>query len=404
MERLLVILPYVPFPLRRGTFQRVFHLTEQLAKAFAVDLFCLSHEREDSYSLPEFESRCERVVFSPFRHPPWPSFWTNRLWHPWPTTIRHWYCAGAMSQLGEFIRGRSYDGIYWFDLVMWPYIERYFGNHRNRIMDRSRVDWLFQTEELATLEDTAWGRFMRRENLWKIARYERRVMSSVSLEVVCGVEDKEFLDKRLEASEKVYVLPNGANVDFFNAEQWPPKPTAQPTALFCGALDYTPNTDGLKWYFEYIHQRILERCPQYSIILVGKSPTPEVAAYAELPGVDFQGEVPDVRPFYQKVWFQVVPLRIGGGTRLKISEGLAMGNPVVSTTLGAQGLDLEGGKDLLLADSAVDFAEACLRYVEEPGMRRKHAESGRRKIIDAYSWEALGQKLVHKIQTLGVMP
>ena len=134
--------------------------------------------------------------------------------------------------------------------------------------------------------------------------------------------------------------------------------------------------------------------------LVGKNPTPEVSAYAKLPGVDFAGEVPDVRPFYQKAWLQIVPLRIGGGTRLKIAEGLAMANPVVSTTLGAQGLELDHDQHLLLADTPDEFAGAIIRYLEDADLRQRHAAAGRARILERYTWGALGDRLATRLETL----
>ncbi|WP_309383895.1 glycosyltransferase family 4 protein [Cerasicoccus frondis] len=400
MKRMLVILPYVPFPIRRGTFQRVYHLTEHLAGVYDVDLFCLSSEAEDAQHKDRFAGFCGRVEFCQFQHPPWPSFWTDRVWNLTPTTIRHWWSDAVNEALGDFIAGQEYDIVYWVDIVLWPYIDAHFCGHGQLIMDRSRVDWLFQQEELATLPDTMWGKFMRRENLWKMSQVERHVMEAIDLEVVCGVEDKEFLDERLSLPDKVFVLPNGANTDFFSADDWPPQPTAFPSALFCGALDYTPNTDAMRWYFDEIHERILKGLPDYRLILVGKNPTDEVMAYAARPGVQFAGEVPDVRPYYQKAWMQVVPLRIGGGTRLKIVEGLSMGNPVVSTTLGAQGLDFAPDQDITLADSAEAFANACLQLAGNAELRHSQAKAGRRKVLNAYTWRALGARLVEKLNAL----
>jgi len=394
------MLPYVPFPLRRGTFQRVYHLTEQLANHYAVDLFCLSTEQEDNDHRARFASMCNRVEFAPFEHPPWPSFWTNRLWHPTPTTIRHWFSAEVDQSLGTFTESCEYDLIFWVDIVLWPYIQKHFGRHPVLVMDRSRVDWLFQLEELNTLNDTTWGKVMRRENLMKMARVEREVVRSIQLEVVCGEEDKEFLDQRLGQPDRTFVLPNGANVGFFNRDEWPPQPTAFPSALFCGALDYTPNVDAMRWYFGEIHERILRLCPEYRLILVGKNPTDEVRAFADRPGVVFKGEVPDVREFYQKAWMQIVPLRIGGGTRLKIVEGLSMENPVLSTTLGAQGLELEHESELLLADDAETFATACHRLIQDPALRKRLAQAGRSQVYRSYTWQALGARLIEKLNQL----
>jgi len=400
MKQLLLFLPYVPYPLMRGTYQRVYHLAEALSRHFQIDLFCLSSEPEDASHLARFQGFCQRVHFEPFQHPPWAPFLTDRLWHPLPVTVRHWWSERVLAALRQFTAGRSYDVVDFCDLVLWPYVKAVFPQHRARVMDRSRVDWLFQTEVLQTLQQGAFAKLKARENLGKIARLEREVRRDLALTVVCGPDDQTFLEHKLGPSTRVFVLPNGANVAYFNADEWPAQPTLRPTALFCGALDYLPNTDGLAWYFAAIHPLVMARCPDFRVILVGKNPAPEVRNYATLAGVEFAGEVPDVRPYYQKAWLQIVPLRIGGGTRLKIAEGLAMANPVVSTTLGAQGLDLAHEQHLLLADTPDAFAAAILRYVTDAPLRRRQALAGRTRILQLYTWDALGALLAERLNSL----
>jgi glycosyltransferase involved in cell wall biosynthesis len=400
MKRLLIFLPYVPYPLMRGTFQRVYHLAEALGGRFEVDLFCLSSEAGDAAHLERFQGFCNRVHFQPFQHAPWPPFLTDRIWNPLPVSVRHWWSDEVLDSFRGFTAGHDYEVVNFCDLVLWPYIKEVFPRHPRRVMDRSRVDWMYQTEVLATLKQGWVGKWMARENLFKIAKLEREVRRELALSVVCGPDDQTFLESKLGASEKVFVLPNGANVGFFNADEWLPAPTEKPTALFCGALDYTPNTDGLKWYFETIHPLVLAKCPEFRVILVGKNPTPEVKRYADLESVDFEGEVPDVRPYYQKAWMQMVPLRIGGGTRLKIAEGLSMANPVVSTALGAQGLELEHDKHLLLGDTPEDFAGAMLRYASDPELRRGQGAAGRARILELYTWGALGGRLATRLEQL----
>ena len=400
MKRLLIILPYVPYPLMRGTYQRVYHLAEALSCHFDIDLFCLSSEPDDLTHLERFQGFCRRVRFEPFQHAPWPSFLAERIWQPLPVTVRHWWSERVLESLREFTAGQTYEVVDFCDLVLWPYVKAVFPAHPARVMDRSRVDWLFQSEVLNTLQQGWFAKLKARENLWKIARLEREVRRQLALTVVCGPDDQTFLERKLGPSERVFVLPNGANVGFFNADEWPPAPTAAPTALFCGALDYVPNTDGLAWYFEAIHPQVIARCPDFKVILVGKNPSAEVRRYAALPGVEFAGEVPDVRPFYQQSWMQIVPLRIGGGTRLKIAEGLAMANPVVSTTLGAQGLELNHDEHLLLADTPPAFAEAMLRYAGDADLRRRQAALGRARILEMYTWDALGKRLADRLLCL----
>ncbi len=400
MKRLLVFLPYVPYPLMRGTYQRVYHLTEELGRRFEVDLFCLSSEPGDATHLGRFHEFCKRVHFEPFQHPPWAPFLTDRIWHRLPVTVRHWWSGKVLEEFRKFTAMRTYDVVDFCDLVLWPYVKDVFPDHPARVMDRSRVDWMFQTEVLNTLEQGFVGKLMARENLMKIAALEREVRRELALTVVCGPDDEKFLADKLGPSNRVFVLPNGADVDVFNADEWPARPTEHPTALFCGALDYTPNTDALAWYFDTIHPLVLEKCPGFQVILVGKNPTDRVKSYANLRGVDFAGEVADVRPYYQKAWLQMVPLRIGGGTRLKIAEGLAMANPVVSTTLGAQGLELYHDEHLLLADTPGAFTGAMLRYLNDPVMRHRQGAAGRARILEIYTWGALGGRLAERLDAL----
>jgi len=400
MKRVLIFLPYVPYPLRRGTFQRVYHLTKELARHFQVDLFCLSSETEDVDHLPRFQEFCHRVKFQPFQNVEWAPFFTDRLWNPLPVTVRHWWSDEALASLRDFTAGQDYEIVSFCDLVLWPYVKEVFPDHPVRVMDRSRVDWLYQTEVLQTVDQGFFTKLKSRENLAKIARLEKEVRRELELMVVCGPDDKTFLENKLGASENIFVLANGADVEFFDAVQWPAAPTSHPSALFCGALDYAPNVDGLGWYFDKIHPLVMERLPDFKVLLVGKNPTAEIKRYATLAGVEFIGEVPDVRPYYQKAWMQLVPLRIGGGTRLKIAEGLAMANPVVSTTLGAQGLELRQERELLLADTPEEFASAIARYALDEDLRKIHGSAGHDAIHSLYTWRALGTRLADRLNQL----
>jgi len=125
-----------------------------------------------------------------------------------------------------------------------------------------------------------------------------------------------------------------------------------------------------------------------------------VLALAARPGVTVTGEVPDVRPYYQKSWVQMVPLRIGGGTRLKIVESLSLGTPVVSTTVGAQGLNLRHGEHLLLADTPSDFAGQLALIMQDKARRARLANEGRRQVLAHYTWQQLGRELSRDYENL----
>lgn len=391
--RLLIIYPYVPFPVNRGTYHRVFNLARELGQRHEVDLFCLDEDGAASAAGHEKEfDFCRRVQFHPFAHPPWPRLFPQRLLDPLPTTVTHWRQPDIQPALNAFADGQEYDVIHFCDLVLWPYAAA-LPSSAPRIMDRSRVDLLFQNEELAHLSLTGRERFLRRENLWKLRRLEKKVAGQLKATVVCGPDDKTFLRREVSSTAEIFVLANGVDPQVFDHDNFLPQPDPDPTVLFCGAMDYTPNVDGLKWFFAEADAALREQMPNRRILIVGKNPVPEVQAFANLEGVTVTGEVPDVRPYYQRSWVQMVPLRIGGGTRLKIVESLAIGCPVVSTTIGAQGLDLDHEQHLLLADSGADFAGAVERILSDNSLRQQLADQGRQRTLDRYTWSALGGQL-----------
>lgn len=389
--RILLVYPYVPHPLTRGTFHRVFNLARELGQRHEVDLFCLDDAKSQAQRYV-FETFARRIHFQPFAHPPWAPLFPKRLFDAVPATIRHWSDPAATAALTTFASGGTYDLIHFCDLVMWPYVAALPGRHL-RVVDRSRVDLLFQTEELANLELGAKENWLRRENLWKLRRYERKVAAQLTATVVCGTEDEIFLRQEVPSARRIKVLPNGVDDRYFQQEDFPPRPDPDPTILFCGAMDYSPNVSGLGWYFTHCDPEVRRLVPNRRILIVGKSPVPRVQAYAGLPAVTVTGEVPDVRPYYQRAWLQMVPLWIGGGTRLKIAESLAMGTPVVSTTIGAQGLDLRHEVQLLLADTPADFSKMLARLLASAALREKLAAAGRRHILQNYTWSRLGSEL-----------
>jgi glycosyltransferase involved in cell wall biosynthesis len=168
-------------------------------------------------------------------------------------------------------------------------------------------------------------------------------------------------------------------------------------------MDYTPNVDALRWFFgEGIHERLLERVPNLRTLIVGKAPLEEVKAHGARKGVTVTGGVPDVRPFYRRAWMQIVPLRIGGGTRLKIVESLAIGTPVVSTTIGAQGLDLVHGAEILLADTVDDFAEQTARGLRDAELRARIEARGMAVAKSRFGWATLGRQLSRHYRNLSL--
>lgn len=389
---ILVVYPYIPFPLDRGTYHRTFHLLKELAREHTVDLIALSEKGERLEQQSVFEEFCREVRFVSFQHPEWAKLLPGRLTDLTPSTIRHW----ELPQLAEAIRtqlsNNEYDIVHVCDIVLAQY---FFEEHKDipLSVDRSRVDLQFQLQQTAFNAASLKDKLLAWENMAKLWVYEKRVARRCQMQVLCGPDDRTFVRQHISRTVPLKVVPNGVDLDFFEADVVAGPRAARPTILFCGAMDYTPNVDALRWYFSTMHQRVLQQVPSLQVLIVGKSPTAEVQAYAALPEVTVTGSVEDVRPYYRQAWLHMVPLRIGGGTRLKIVESLAIGTPVVSTTIGAQGLDLTHESQILLADTADDFVSSLVRGLRSSPLRQHLRQSGIRTARERFGWRNIGARL-----------
>ncbi|MGV3775064.1 MAG: glycosyltransferase family 4 protein [Verrucomicrobiales bacterium] len=390
--RILAVYPYIPYPLNRGAYYRAYHLLAGLAKDHEVDLLALSEKGEGLEHKDIFKKFCGRVEFVPFQHPEWEKLFPKRIFNTLPSTIAHWTLPEVEAAIDQMLASRKYDAVHVFDIVLMQYFMK---KHTDipAVVDRTRVDLYYQRMEHKRLNFSFKNRLLNYENYAKLALFEKAVAKRCKAEVVCGPDDKDVVLNEVSSSCPIEVIPNGVELEYFHPNAAEGVRSARHTLLFCGAMDYNPNVDALRWYFQEIHAGLKQRIPDLEILIVGKDPIAEIKAYASHPGVTVTGGVPDVRPYYKKAWLQMVPLRIGGGTRLKIVESLAMGTPVVSTTIGAQGLDLVHDHDILLADTAESFIEQTARGLQNPELRANLEKNGLVTVKERLSWHRLGKQL-----------
>jgi polysaccharide biosynthesis protein PslH len=219
------------------------------------------------------------------------------------------------------------------------------------------------------------------------ARHRRMVESAVPRYAgVVVVSEADARDFAAAGARRVEVVPNGA--DF--AARPLPQPGGPPTLLFTGSMDHEPNRDAILWFGRQVWPAVAAEVPGARLLVVGRGPQERLRDLAGQPGVDVVGPVPDMLPFFERAHAVIAPLRSGGGSRLKILEALAAGRAVVSTTVGAEGLDLTPGEHILVGDGAEAFAAACARLLRDMELRERLAANGRRHAAERYDWSELG--------------
>ena len=234
--------------------------------------------------------------------------------------------------------------------------------------------------------------------LHKLKQYEQESLRQFNTVISMSKPDRDLI-RRLIPSANVVIVPNGVDSEFFRP---PVYNRAQPNSiLFFGNLGYIPNQDALAYFINEIWPIILNQNPAVILEIVGPFATEEVKRLTlRQPNVLFIGYVEDIRPHLWKNTACVVPLRMGGGTRLKILEALAAGCPVISTSIGAEGLDLEIGRDLIVADQPKDFASQTTRLLADNALQQSFSRCGQLAVAAKYDWLSIAAMQTNIYQDL----
>jgi glycosyltransferase involved in cell wall biosynthesis len=228
-----------------------------------------------------------------------------------------------------------------------------------------------------------WQRMWRHE-----ARESRRFAHVIAVSAL----DAELIRREYGAASVGYV-PTGVDVEYFSPSR--PRQPASRDLVFIGSMDWMPNEDGIRWFASAVFSRIQERVPGARLKVVGRAPSPYLCELAARnAAIEVTGTVPDVRPYLERAAICVVPLRVGGGTRLKIYEAMAMGVPVVATAIGAEGLPLRHDEHLLIADTAEEQVSAICGLLADRALADRLAAAARAHVLEHCSWDVVAERFL----------
>lgn len=219
--------------------------------------------------------------------------------------------------------------------------------------------------------------------------------------VTVSPEDSAFCRGQYQLRHVLGDVPTGVDVDAF---QPPALPAAAPVIGFLGSMDWMPNIDGVLWFAHEVLPKVRERLPEVRVKIIGRNPPASIRALAADPAIEVTGTVPEVQPHVHECRVIAVPLLAGGGTRIKIFEAMAMGVPVISTTIGAEGLPLRHGEEIEIADDADTFAKGALKLLSNASAGALMASRARELMEKRFSWrfaagkflELCGQATIHQ--------
>ena len=387
--RILNILPYSPCPPHFGGALRIYHLLREMTRSHEVTVIMYGTPAEGDLVRGAFGEglREVRTVARPAQLMGIRKRWSQvrSLLGRESATTGAFYSA-AMQETIDIVAGEQA-----FDLVQ---MENHpLGVFRVpcpgavRVMDAQNVEHDNVRRMAAATASPVRRAFYRREAR-KLFLEEKEVYEKQDAIFVTSSRDKSLMDAEFPGVPK-YVVPNGVDTSFFHPSE---AGRDERTIVFTGAMNYFPNADGMIWFLREIFPLVKRRVPGARVKIVGGGPPRQLTALAS-EGVVITGYVEDVRPYVRGAGVYAVPLRMGGGTRLKVLEAMAMERPVVTTSVGCEGIHVVDGTSVLVADAPDRFAEAVIELMNNAALRQKLVANGRDLVRNEYEWSVVGTRL-----------
>jgi glycosyltransferase involved in cell wall biosynthesis len=396
--RLLFLCQTLPYPPDGGVWIRTYHILRLLSRAFDITALCFERTPMDGTDPARLRHKGVEAL-SRFAHV-----------EVFPIPQRHSRARFVWDHVRSIARHRVYTT---FRYESHDFAERLQAILRSTDVDLVHVDSLdlaghldacrdrpvicvhhdvtsMQLGRRAGIERAEWRRAYLRHQARLTEQCERQWCGRVALNIAVSQEDAAALTC-LAPGARVAVVPNGVDVDEFR----PDGGTGRGGA-YVGGLHWFPNADALQYFANDILPHVRAARPDAPVAWIGSATADERRHYAERFGIDVSGYVDDVRPLMREAACHIVPLRAGGGTRLKILNSWAMAKPVVSTSIGCEGLDAVDGRNILIRDDPKDFAAAMLAVLEDEALARQLGEAGRATAEQQYSWDVIGRGLIER--------
>jgi sugar transferase (PEP-CTERM/EpsH1 system associated) len=365
--RILFITPQVPFPPHQGTSIRNFGLISHLAQRHTVDLLSFRARGEELTPDSPLRRLCRRVAALPQPERTPAQRLRATLLSPKPDMALRLESAEMRRTVAAWLVDGDYDLVQVEGIELAQYAGAVDRRRTAVVFDDHNCEYLLQARNALT--DLAlprrWHAAAYSLVQWaKLRRYEAAVCRSADAVLAVSGPDRDAL-ARIAPAAAITVAANGIDLDAYTAPPARAPRDERFRVVFTGKMDYRPNIDAMLWFSRVVLPRLVAAVPNVLLQIVGMNPHPRLDALRLSPHVEITGRVADVRPYLYAADAYVIPMRVGGGTRFKALEAMAAARPIVSTTLGVEGIDVRHERELLLADTAPGFADAILHLAED---------------------------------------
>jgi sugar transferase (PEP-CTERM/EpsH1 system associated) len=386
-------------PLDKGGKLRTWHLMRHLARRHEITYLAFAEPDTPRVDIDGMKTVAAHVETVTRTDPPKGSlrFYTDAALHvvdPLPYAVGKYRSREYRAKLDRLLREQAFDLLvcdFLFPAVNLP--------------DRLPCPAVMFTHNVeseiwrrhAETKSSALQKWLYASQHRRMLRYEGRTLARFDGILAVSDADAQTFARLYPGAvtRPVHVVQTGVDTEYFRpAESRVPSPESRrPSLVFTGSMDWLPNEDAMQYFVRDVLPLVRAQEPDVQLTIVGRAPTPAVKRLADDAAIRVTGRVDDVRPYMDEASVYVVPLRIGGGTRLKIFEAMAMGKAVVSTTVGAEGLPVTPGRHALIADEPHTFARAIVHLIRDTERRQLIERAARALVLERYDWSAVAGDL-----------
>lgn len=404
------------WPPDTGAKLRNYYLVRELARFADVTYLGFARSTDEVNERDGLRDLCERIITVPLEGAYSLGKIVRGLFGKTALSVLNYTTEAMTRQLTQVLSEQSFDAVQ-VEVIHLTAYWSILKTARNSQGNRSMLvcDWHnIESELMRRYSERAIDparRLYARITAQRLAALEKQMLPNFDVHTVVSKRERDkLLALHLPVSSScavIDVIENGVDVTHFSPtaiaqayENWDEQQLypARRRILFVGSMDYHANIDAVVYFANEVWPRLYERKPELQFTIVGRQPPAEVRALAKRPGIEVTGTVEDVRPFYREAVASVVPLRIGSGSRLKILEAMAAGVPVVSTKLGAEGVAVTDGENILLADTPTELYFTLLEVVGNPAKQQQLARAALELVRATYDWETIGATLCQTYQ------
>jgi sugar transferase (PEP-CTERM/EpsH1 system associated) len=381
---ILFLSPWLPWPPYDGGRIRILETLRYLSRRHSVTLLTTVRQPEEVKHESALNGLCEKIITTVLSKQTRPVLrrLSVGLVRGMPLIQSFHYDPNLAQKVRQLTAQNSYEMIH----IEFPFLAPYLGavsahSRARKVLSMHNVESIRLGRELECFSSKSRWLAIQCNRLFFESWEKKAIRRFDGISAVSDME-RDWIQRHAPAAT-VEVVPNGVDTDYFCPNvSW----KGSPSVIFTGLMDYGPNVDAAAWFCDEILTRLRHKIPDLSFKIVGSRPHPKVLELGKKDGVRVTGEVADIRPYLAESSALVVPLRSGGGTRLKILEAMAMGRSVISTTLGAEGLDVTPEVNILIADSAEQFVNHILLLLASPETAGRLGTAGRQLVVDKYHW------------------